>query len=131
MKYILVFSILLLSGCTTTQKYAATGAIVGSTVGGAIGYQSGDSSQGAAIGALTGGSIGVVLGEQKKQKLSDYDRGFESGYRQGQADLAKTMWNQNTGKCANTGETVLLIDGIPNGRVQGVIYQEPYQEVNP
>lgn len=54
----------ILSGCTTTQKGAATGAAVGAGIGAIIGHQSGETAEGAAVGAAAGGLAGALIGEQ-------------------------------------------------------------------
>lgn len=66
MKYlaIIMVIILLMAGCTTTQKGAATGAAVGAGIGAIIGHQSGETAKGAAVGAATGGLAGALIGEQ-------------------------------------------------------------------
>jgi uncharacterized protein YcfJ len=61
---LLVLSAILISGCTTTQKGAATGSAVGAGLGAIIGHQSGDTAKGAAVGAAAGGLGGALVGEQ-------------------------------------------------------------------
>lgn len=56
--------ILILSGCTTTQKGAATGAAVGAGIGAIVGHQSGETAEGALVGAAAGGLAGALVGEQ-------------------------------------------------------------------
>jgi len=51
-------------GCSTTQKGAAVGAVIGGTAGAIIGHQSGHTAEGAAIGAGAGGLGGALTGEQ-------------------------------------------------------------------
>ncbi|MDP8253986.1 MAG: glycine zipper domain-containing protein [Candidatus Kaelpia aquatica] len=60
----LILSAVLISGCTTTQKGAATGSAIGAGIGAIIGHQSGDTAEGAAIGAAAGGLTGALIGEQ-------------------------------------------------------------------
>ena len=66
MRIFLVLSILVLtlSGCTTTQKGAATGSAIGAGLGAIIGNQSGDAAKGAVVGAAAGGLTGALVGEQ-------------------------------------------------------------------
>lgn len=61
---ILVFGLVAVLGCTTTQKGAAVGAGSGAVLGGVIGHQSGHGPEGAAIGAAAGGLTGALIGEQ-------------------------------------------------------------------
>lgn len=95
--YILV-GLVCLSGCSTVKKSTVTGGVIGATTGGVIGHQSKNGVAGAAIGGLTGAVTGNYVG--KKKKLKAYDRGYADGYKQGQADYAKSIWDQKTGKCA-------------------------------
>lgn len=55
-------------GCTTTQKAATTGGVLGTAVGGIVGYQSGNTGTGAAIGAAAGALGGYVVGETISNK---------------------------------------------------------------
>lgn len=55
---------LALAGCTTTQRYAGTGALIGGGTGAVIGAAAGGgtgAAWGAAIGAGTGALIGAAL----------------------------------------------------------------------
>jgi len=56
------------TGCTTTQKGAGTGAAVGGGLGAIIGHQSGETAKGAALGAAIGGLGGALVGEQMDVK---------------------------------------------------------------
>lgn len=56
--------------CTTVQKYAAGGAVVGGTIGGIWGANGGgllNAGEGAGIGAAAGGLAGALLGDQIAQ----------------------------------------------------------------
>jgi surface antigen len=66
--YILLVGIILLSGCTTTQKGAGVGAILGGGVGYAIGKQSGHGAEGAGIGAAAGAVGGALIGNKMEDK---------------------------------------------------------------
>jgi len=59
-----VLTAALISGCTTTQKGAATGTAVGTGLGAIIGHQSGETAKGAVVGATAGGLAGALIGEQ-------------------------------------------------------------------
>ncbi|MDD5613492.1 MAG: glycine zipper domain-containing protein [Candidatus Omnitrophica bacterium] len=60
----LVLTGALMSGCTTTQKGAATGTAIGAGLGAIIGHQSGHTAEGAVVGAAAGGLTGALVGEQ-------------------------------------------------------------------
>lgn len=60
----LVLAILVLGGCTTTQKGAGIGATTGAILGTIIGHQSGSEIEGAAIGAAVGGIAGAAIGKE-------------------------------------------------------------------
>ncbi|MCB9747938.1 MAG: hypothetical protein H6755_05955 [Candidatus Omnitrophica bacterium] len=92
-----ILAVALLSGCTTVEKSAAIGGLSGAVVGGVVGHQYDDGVKGAAIGGLGGTYVGMHLGKGKKQ--TEYEKGFEAGYKQGQADYAKDTWDQQTGRC--------------------------------
>ena len=65
---------LLVTGCTTTQKWAATGTVLGTAAGAIIGHQSGHRTEGAVIGAAVGGAAGGVAGHQKQKKTDQQDQ---------------------------------------------------------
>ena len=72
-------SVVALSNCTapagpTTQRGAATGALLGAAAGGIIGHQSGRALEGAAIGAAAGGGAGALYGNARDQE--QYDRRY-------------------------------------------------------
>lgn len=66
---IVMGSVLILAGCTTTQKGTGIGAVSGAAIGGIIGHQSGHGAEGAAIGAGAGALGGYVVGEKMKGKF--------------------------------------------------------------
>jgi len=70
MKLIAVFVglVVLLSGCTTTQKGAGIGAVTGAAIGTIIGHQSGEEGEGAVLGAALGGGVGAVIGDQMTRR---------------------------------------------------------------
>ncbi len=55
--------IIVISGCTTTQKGALVGGAVGAGSGAIIGHQAGDSGRGALIGAGIGALTGALVGD--------------------------------------------------------------------
>lgn len=67
MLFILI--ILIMSGCTSTQKGAAVGGLSGAALGGIIGHQSGDGVKGAAIGGAIGTVGGMLVGEKLEKKF--------------------------------------------------------------
>lgn len=66
---ILILSLVVLGGCTTIQRGAATGAAVGGALGAVIGHQSGHTAEGAVIGAGAGAIAGGVIAEQMETKF--------------------------------------------------------------
>lgn len=56
----------------STQRGAATGALLGAAAGGIIGNQSGRALEGAAIGAAAGAGTGAMYGNARDQE--QYDR---------------------------------------------------------
>ncbi len=60
---------LVLAGCTTSQKAATVGGLGGATVGGIIGHQTGSGPMGAAIGAVVGTVGGMVVGDKLEKKF--------------------------------------------------------------
>ncbi|WP_394690387.1 hypothetical protein [Hoeflea sp.] len=67
MKRILVstlaaLSLLAAAGCTTTEKRAGTGAVVGAGTGALVAAATGSGSRGVATGALIGGAAGALIG---------------------------------------------------------------------
>lgn len=66
---VLLLVVFVLAGCTTTQKGAATGAVIGGGLGAIIGHQSGETAAGAGIGAAAGAIGGVIIGEQLDTKF--------------------------------------------------------------
>ena len=68
-QYIALLVIIFLTGCTTTQKGAATGGVAGATLGGIIGHQSDNDLTGAAIGGVVGTVGGMIVGEHMAKKF--------------------------------------------------------------
>lgn len=67
--YLLILALVIpLAGCTTTQKGASAGAVLGGAVGAIIGHQQGKGLEGTAIGAGVGALGGAAAGEWKKNK---------------------------------------------------------------
>lgn len=66
---IILGMVLVVAGCTTTQKTAATGGLAGATLGGIIGHQTGDNVAGAAIGGVVGTVGGMIVGEHMQKKF--------------------------------------------------------------
>lgn len=60
----LTLALLVLTGCTTTQKGGGIGAATGAVLGTVIGHQSGREIEGAAIGAAVGGVAGAAIGKE-------------------------------------------------------------------
>ncbi|MCK5260381.1 MAG: hypothetical protein KAJ70_04905 [Candidatus Omnitrophica bacterium] len=66
---IVFISLLVLAGCTTSQKAATTGGLAGATLGGIIGHQTGDGVAGAAIGGVIGTAGGMLIGDRLEKKF--------------------------------------------------------------
>ena len=72
MKFLVMFcilSVLVISGCTGTQKGAGLGGLVGAGAGAIIGHQSGHAKEGALIGAAAGAAGGALIGDQMDTKF--------------------------------------------------------------
>lgn len=67
--FTLLLVMLLVSGCTTVQRSAGTGAVAGGALGAIIGHQSGRTAEGAGIGAAAGAITGAIIGEQMEKKF--------------------------------------------------------------
>ncbi len=66
---VMVLCLISIAGCTTTQKGAATGGVIGAGVGAIIGHQSGHETEGAVIGGAGGAAAGALIGEQAATKF--------------------------------------------------------------
>jgi len=64
----IVCSIGILTGCTTTQKGTAIGVAGGAGLGAIIGHQSGNRDKGALIGGAVGALGGYAVGSQMEEK---------------------------------------------------------------
>lgn len=63
-----------LTGCTTVQKYAAGGGLIGGAIGAAVGHH--EVCEGIAIGAVSGGLLGALVGDaidenREKKEIAD------------------------------------------------------------
>ncbi len=67
--FVLIFGVILLSSCTTTQKSMGVGSVIGGGLGAIIGHQSGHGAEGALIGAAAGAVGGAVVGEKVDTKF--------------------------------------------------------------
>lgn len=97
---ITVLLLFALCGCTALQKRVTVTGIAGAALGGIIGHQGGDSIKGAALGGLAGTTAGIIFSTDKKKK-TEYEKGYEAGYRQGQIDYANSSWRIKTGQCGD------------------------------
>lgn len=66
---LLLMAVLIISGCTGTQKGAGLGGLVGAGTGAIIGHQSGHAKEGALIGAAAGAAGGALIGNQMETKF--------------------------------------------------------------
>ena len=67
--FFVLLGVMMLTGCTTSQKAATTGGLAGATLGGIIGHQSGDGVKGAAIGGVVGTIGGLLIGDRLEKKF--------------------------------------------------------------
>ncbi len=65
---VIALSIAALSGCTTTQKGAGLGTLIGAGTGAVIGHQSGHTTEGALIGGAVGAAAGALVGDAMETK---------------------------------------------------------------
>lgn len=86
----------LLTGCTTTEQNAGTGAVIGGALGAAaghnLGHGSGDRDKGALVGAAVGGLLGHQAGQQK-QRAGEQDQRLN---RLEEQQYARTVWIENS-----------------------------------
>ncbi len=66
---LIVGLIVVVSGCTTTQKGAGIGSMIGAGAGAIIGHQSGKTAEGALIGAAAGAAGGALIGDAMATKF--------------------------------------------------------------
>ena len=66
---VLILAVVVLIGCSSTQKGAILGGGAGAGLGAIIGNQSGHLGEGAAIGAAVGGISGALIGEKMDKKF--------------------------------------------------------------
>ena len=66
---LLVLVLITLAGCTTTEKGAAVGGVIGAGTGAIIGHQSGKTG----TGALIGGAAGLIGGALIGNAIDDED----------------------------------------------------------
>jgi len=59
-----LIALLLVSGCTATQKGIGAGTLLGGGAGAVIGHQSGHAGEGAVIGAVGGAVAGGLIGHE-------------------------------------------------------------------
>ncbi|MFH1406958.1 MAG: glycine zipper domain-containing protein [Candidatus Omnitrophota bacterium] len=77
---ILLSFIVILAGCTTTEKGAVVGGGAGAGLGAIIGHQSGHAAGGALIGAGAGALAGALIGNAMETKYCPVcGRGYTSG----------------------------------------------------
>ncbi len=125
-KYLLLALILpVLIGCANKLAYVSTGSLIGAGGGYAIDRDSKD----AAIGGLVGGTTGAILADiHKKSENKKYQDGYDQGYTQAQLEIAKSNWDENTGKQKKdvTSKSYERIK-IPKKEVNDVLYDSHYE----
>jgi len=66
---VLLMCVVFLCGCTTTQKGAGIGTLIGAGAGAVIGHQSGHAAEGAIIGGAAGAAGGALVGDAMAVKF--------------------------------------------------------------
>lgn len=85
---VMVLTLSLTMGCTTVQKWAAGGAVLGAAAGGAWGSHGGgalNAGEGAAVGAAAGGLVGALIGDY----MDNDDLKFSEEIESRDAQIAK------------------------------------------
>lgn len=68
--FVLITSLIAItSGCTTTQKGAGIGGMIGAGAGAIIGHQKGKTTEGALIGGAAGTAAGALIGDAMAVKF--------------------------------------------------------------
>ncbi len=96
----LILCVVMLCGCTTTQKGATVGALSGAGLGAIIGHQSGRAGEGAAIGAAVGGLGGALIGDQMDENRQ---RGGGSGRGEKFCPICGASYSADVEYCPNDG----------------------------
>jgi RNA polymerase subunit RPABC4/transcription elongation factor Spt4 len=92
---VLILSLAIFTGCTTTQKATGVGTVAGAGLGGIIGHQSGHGAEGAAIGAVVGALGGALVGANMEKKYCPTcGKGFTSGQEYCPYDGSKLLWKE-------------------------------------
>lgn len=65
----IIASLVATVGCTTTQKGAGIGSVIGAGTGAIIGHQKGKTAEGALIGAAAGAAGGALIGDAMETKF--------------------------------------------------------------
>lgn len=90
---ILSVILMFLTGCTTMQRGAGTGAVAGGALGAIIGHQSGHTAEGAGIGAAAGAIAGGIIGERMEKKFCPQcGRRFTSSLEYCPYDSSSLQW---------------------------------------
>ncbi len=128
----IIFAFCLLVFLTGCAYKKATYAVVGGTAGGGIGYAIDKDPKDAVIGGLAGAGAGYVLGDiQDKKENKKYQKGFEEGYSQAQANIATQYWDTQTGRKEENSQRKPIYKRIkiPKKEINGVVYEEHYETV--
>lgn len=77
---VVLLVLVLIAGCTGTQKGAGIGTLLGAGAGAIIGHQSGKTAEGALIGGAVGAAGGALIGDAMETKFCpECGRDFGSG----------------------------------------------------
>lgn len=125
-----VLIILTITGCSVRKlSYQATGA----TMLGGAGYLFERNPIHAAVGGTAGALVGSWLYDnESKREKNQYDKGYNTGYKEAQLKLALDNWENNTGQ--QYPQPQLAINNyqrikIPKQELNGVIYEEHYETI--
>jgi len=92
---LMALGLFVLTGCTTAQKYAAGGGLIGGAIGAAVGHH--EVAEGIVIGAATGGLLGALVGDYKEvrdlkaemEKLNNRIKDLESQLKAKDDEIAR------------------------------------------
>lgn len=99
----LILCVVMVCGCTTTQKGAAVGTLSGAGLGAIIGHQSGHTGEGAAIGAAVGALSGALIGDQMDQGKKQQQTGGSSQRGEKFCPICGASYSGDVEYCPNDG----------------------------
>ena len=119
--YLIGLICVLASGCTLRQ---AGYTVAGAAAGGGIGYSIHHNVKDAVIGGLGGALVGDLAGQwQDKSEKIKHDKNYQDGYNQARVDIAKSNWDENTGKGSESKKELVYVQ-LPKREENGVVYDQ-------